>query len=284
MGEYADDTSIINASIEEEVPKLECYRKSAEEYELEIQWRKTFILRKNIPKRDDGKAAGLPAPFNEVKQTKTERMLGLQIGINGAQQEMIKDRLDKAQKGWDIGQKFFLKTKINKKARIQLFNASIRPILQYGMTSQKINDVNIKKMQQKLPKMLRKMEEKEMWQKRAKEKDEGRPAKQLRNKAIRRKWKIPSIRSSLKKDRLCYNIRARKTKSSYYITYSEKINKDIDESTEELKELKKKLKHYDGKEYKKETEVPNEEEKEKIKKEEMGGGGEKKKKKKKKKK
>merc|ERR1711915_723593 len=102
--------------------------------------------------------------------------------------------------------------KINKKARIQLFNASIRPILQYGMTSQKINDVNIKKMQQKLPKMLRKMEEKEMWQKRAKEKDEGRPAKQLRNKAIRRKWKIPSIRSSLKKDRLCYNIRARKTK------------------------------------------------------------------------
>ena len=33
--------------------------------------------------------------------------------------------------------------------------------------------------------------------------------------------------------------------------------------------MKKKLKHYDGKEYKKETEVPNEEEKEKIKKEEM---------------
>ena len=142
--EYADDTSIVNASIEEEVPKLECYRKSAEEYELEIQWKKTFILRKNIPKKDDGKAAGLPAPFNEVKQSKTERMLGLQIGINGAQQEMIKDRLDKAQKGWNIGQKFFLNTKIDKKARIQLFNASIRPILQYGMTSQKVSDINIK--------------------------------------------------------------------------------------------------------------------------------------------
>ena len=79
------------------------------------------------------------------------------------------------------------------------------------------------------------MEEKEMWQKRAKEKAEGRPAKQLRNKAIRRKWKIPSIRSSLKKDRLCYNIRAKKTKSSYYITYNDKINKEIKESIEELK-------------------------------------------------
>merc|ERR1711915_283250 len=65
---------------------------------------------------------------------------------------MIKDRLDKAQKGWNIGQKFFLNTKINKKARIQLFNASIRPILQYGMTSQKINDVNIKKDATKITK------------------------------------------------------------------------------------------------------------------------------------
>ena len=122
-------------------------------------------MRKNISKEDDGKTAGLPAPLHEVKQVKYGKILGLQICINTAQQEMIKERLDKAQKAWYTGQKYFLNTKTDKKYRIQLFNACIKPILQYGMITQKITDVNIKKMQQKFSKMLRKIEEKEEWQK-----------------------------------------------------------------------------------------------------------------------
>merc|ERR1739848_434484 len=163
--EYADDTSLINTAENEEVPKLKSYKKAAEEYGLEIQWKKTQILRKNIKMEDDGKAAGLPEPFQEVEQVKYGKILGLQICINTAQQEMIKERLQKAQNAWNIGQKYFLNTKTDKKYRIQLFNACIKPILQYGMITQNVTDVNIKKMQQKSPKMPRKLEEKEAWQK-----------------------------------------------------------------------------------------------------------------------
>ena len=102
-------------------------------------------MRKNMSKEDDGKKAGLPMPFNEVEQVKYGKILVLQICINTSQQEMIKERLDKAQKAWYIGQKYFLNTKTDKKYRIQLFNACIKPILQYGMITQKITDVSIKK-------------------------------------------------------------------------------------------------------------------------------------------
>ena len=99
-------------------------------------------------------------------------MLGLEISINGAQGEMVKDRLVKAEKAWVIGRKFFLNTKIEKKIRIQLLNASIRPILQYGMSSQQISNISIKKLQQKFSKIIRKVEEKEKWIEIAKQKKE----------------------------------------------------------------------------------------------------------------
>jgi len=133
-------------SREEKVPKLQSYKKAAEEYELEIQWGKTFIMRRNIKKEEVGKVAGLPAPFGQIKQTKIEKILGLQMNINGELNTMMKDRLPKEVKAWAMGRKFFLNTKFNKKrARIQLFHGCIKPILQYGITSQKISDVNIKK-------------------------------------------------------------------------------------------------------------------------------------------
>ena len=113
--EYADDTNLINPSPQTELPKLQCYKKAAEEYDLEIQWKKTCILRRNVAKENEGQSAGLPPPFHEVKQAKKERMLGLEISINGAQGEMVKDRLVKAEKAWVIGRKFFLNTKIEKK-------------------------------------------------------------------------------------------------------------------------------------------------------------------------
>ena len=38
--EYADDTQLINRCKEEEEDKLEVYKKHAERYDLEIQWKK----------------------------------------------------------------------------------------------------------------------------------------------------------------------------------------------------------------------------------------------------
>jgi hypothetical protein len=182
---------------------------------------------------------------------------------------MIKERLQKAQNAWNLGQKYFLNTKTDKKYRIQLFNACIKPILQYGMITQNITDVNIKKLQQKFSKMLRKIEEKEEWQKidRTKNEEEKR-IKQKKNSAIRKKWKIPTIRSTLKKDKLNYNIRSKKTSSITYHTMKEKIDQEILSIREELNTLKEKTKHYEGKHAKQSLTRPSEKIIEEIKKEE----------------
>merc|ERR1711915_915827 len=63
--EYADDTQLINRNKEEEVPKLEIYQKHAERYDLEIQWKKTVILRKG-GKITTEKYAELKEPFEKV--------------------------------------------------------------------------------------------------------------------------------------------------------------------------------------------------------------------------
>ena len=51
--EYADDTQLINRCKEEEEDKLEVYKKHAERYDLEIQWKKTVILGKGKKKNQE---------------------------------------------------------------------------------------------------------------------------------------------------------------------------------------------------------------------------------------
>ena len=92
--EYADDTELINTTRQEEVLKLRCYKKTAEEYDLEIQWKKTQILRRAIKPEDEGKTAGLPEPFHEVKQEREAKILGLNISINKTQEKMVKGFLE----------------------------------------------------------------------------------------------------------------------------------------------------------------------------------------------
>ena len=103
--------------------------------------------------------------------------------------------------------------------------------------------------------------------KKGKKKDE-QPITQLRNKIIRRKWILPTIRSSIKKDRISYNLRAKKTQASYYQTYKRKVEEELEEYRKELIEKKEKLELYRGTECKKTLEKPTEEEMAEIKMEE----------------
>ena len=75
--EYAHDTNLINTAEDGEVIKLKSYKNAAESYDLEIQWKKTQILRKNIINEKIGKSADLPAPFHEVQQVKYGKILGM---------------------------------------------------------------------------------------------------------------------------------------------------------------------------------------------------------------
>merc|ERR1712126_186050 len=92
--------------------------------------------------------------------------------------------------------------------------------------------------------------------------------KQKKNSAIRKIWKIPTIRSTLKKDKLNYNIRSKKTSSITYHTMKEKIDQEILSIREELNTLKENTKYYDGKHAKQSLSRPNEKIIEEIKKEE----------------
>merc|ERR1711915_4959 len=92
--------------------------------------------------------------------------------------------------------------------------------------------------------------------------------KQKKNSAIRKKWKIPTIRSTLKKDKLNYNIRSKKTSSITYHTMKEKIDQEIPSIREELNTLKENTKYYEDKHAKQSLTRPNEKIVEELKKEE----------------
>merc|ERR1712121_168382 len=78
----------------------------------------------------------------------------------------------------------------------------------------------------------------------------------------------PTIRSSIKKDRITWDLRAKKTQASYYQTYKRKVEEELEEYRKELIEKKEKLELYRGTECKKSLEKPTEIEIAEIKKEE----------------
>merc|ERR1711915_850637 len=83
--------------------------------------------------------------------------------------------------------------------------------------------------------------------------------KTKKNSKIRKIWKIPTIRSTLKKDKLSYNIRSKKTNSITYHTLKNKMDQEIQPIRDELKILKDNTKHYDGKHAKQSLKRPKEE-------------------------
>merc|ERR1711915_902041 len=83
--------------------------------------------------------------------------------------------------------------------------------------------------------------------------------KQKKNSKIRKIWKTPTIRSTLKKDKLNYNIRSKKTNSITYHTLKNKMDQEIQSIRDELKILKDNTKHYDGKHAKQSLKRPKEE-------------------------
>merc|ERR1711915_55236 len=92
--------------------------------------------------------------------------------------------------------------------------------------------------------------------------------KQKKNSKARKIWKIPTIRSTLKKDKLNYNIRSKKTNSITYHTLKNKMDQEIQSIRDELKILKDNTKHYDGKHAKQSLKRPKEEIIEELKKKE----------------
>merc|ERR1711915_61459 len=90
--------------------------------------------------------------------------------------------------------------------------------------------------------------------------------KTKKNSKIRKIWKTPTIRSTLKKDKLNYNIRSKKTNSITYHTLKNKMDQEIQSIRDELKILKDNTKHYGGKHAKQSLKRPKEEIIEEIKK------------------
>ena len=83
--EYADDTTLLNLSKNDEQDKAEAYKACAERFEMLLQLTKTFIIKKGGKKTGHNcDFAGLKNPLEEIKEikdTKEDKILGLALGF-----------------------------------------------------------------------------------------------------------------------------------------------------------------------------------------------------------
>merc|ERR1711942_167500 len=192
-------------------------------YVLEIQWKKTVILRKG--KKISGEIlAGLREPFEKVKEERQDKILGLNIAINGSKEEMVKKRIEKGRQAWRLSKGFFLNEKIDQRARLEIYNATLRPIMQYGMATQELTETQKSKIARALTGYMRSITEKEK----------------------RREWKIPTFQSQLRREEWLMYMKGKKTQSIAYNTSKKIAEEKIKEMKTELKKLKEETKAYEG--------------------------------------
>ena len=180
---------------------------------MEIQWKKTVILRKG--KKISGEIlAGLRKPFEKVKEERGDKILGLNIEINGSKEKMVKKRIEKGRQAWKLSKGFFLNEKIDQKARIEFFNATLRPIMQYGMATQELPETQKAKISRALTGYLRAITERnkriEIKKLRWNHGPEREAIRMRTNKEIRRKWKIPTFQSQLRREEWLMYLKGKK--------------------------------------------------------------------------
>ena len=102
----------------------------------------------------------MPLKYRDVKFAKTTTLLGQEISLNNTTTKAAQDRLNKARTSWGlIKQRGFLDHEIHTKARLQLRNAAIYSILDYGQSTLKITEAMQIKIQQCASKCIRRIVE-----------------------------------------------------------------------------------------------------------------------------
>jgi len=176
---------------------------------------------------------------------------------------MVQGRRKRAWEAWSTGSRVFQNEGISKKMRIQIFQGTIRPIIQYGLSTQKISNVHIEQLQFTISKMIRMITEKKR-QKKWKQYHQGEKYRTRTNQEIRKKYRIPTMQSQLERERINFLIRAKMTASPTYLTGKEEAEKAIETTRKKLFELQKEIRKYKGKRLKEEAGDIDEGEKEKI--------------------
>merc|ERR1711915_1032041 len=120
------------------------------------------ILRKGNKIKEEN--AGLREPSEKVKEERQDKILGMTIAINGAKESMVQKRIEKGRSAWSMAKGFFMNEKIEMKARLEILNAAIRPIMQYGMATQEITEAQQAKIARALMGYTRRITEKEQRQ------------------------------------------------------------------------------------------------------------------------
>merc|ERR1711942_594440 len=236
-------------------------------YVLEIQWKKTVILRKG--KKISGEIlAGLREPFEKVKEERQDKILGLNIAINGSKEEMVKKRIEKGRQAWRLSKGFFLNEKIDQRARLEIYNATLRPIMQYGMATQELTETQKARIARALTGYIRNITEREKRMEIKKLRWNSGPKREVikfrKNKEIRREWKIPTFQSQLRREEWLMYMKGKKTQSIAYNTSKKIAEEKIKEMKTELKKLKEETKAYEGKAGYEEARPPKKKEIEKI--------------------
>ena len=165
--------------------------------------------------------------------------------MDSSKARMIKERTLLATKAWSLGKAFFTNKYIDKKIRIKCFDASIRPILQYGLATQNLTKNETRIIQSTLSKYLRKIEEREMWNE-AKKNNDFTNIKRLTNAKLRKKWNLASIDSLLFKEKAKFYARSKLTSAPAYLTFKKEMDEFLNTISIRLQSLKDDAKHYKG--------------------------------------
>merc|ERR1711973_935681 len=183
-------------------------------------------------------------PFEKVKEERQDKILGLNIAINGSKEEMVKKRIEKGKQAWGLSKGFFLNEKIDQRARLEILNATLRPIMQYGMATQELTETQKAKIARALTGYIRNITEREKRMEIKKLRWNSGPKREAikfrKNKEIRREWKIPTFQSQLRREEWLMYLKGKNTQSVAYNTSKKIAEEKIKEMKIELKKLKKK--------------------------------------------
>jgi len=139
---YADDTKIKTTSDAQINKKLQCYTNVAEPRGLELQWKKTIIINNRRHKIQ------LDNKFEGVKTEKKGTYLGIILRHDGKITDTAKDRLKKGRGASNkMKNKIFRDPKIATSLKIRIWDATIKPILCYGLHTFEYNSKNTKEIQ-----------------------------------------------------------------------------------------------------------------------------------------
>lgn len=150
--DFADDVCLLSEKRQHMQKKLDKLIKEARKIGLEINNKKTKIMKINTPRE-----MGIKIKENEIEEVKEFTYLGSIINIEGGTEADIEARIGKAQNAFRNLNKIWSSKELTLSTKLRIFNTNVKSILLYGAETWKVNRKDTTKLQTFINKCLRKI-------------------------------------------------------------------------------------------------------------------------------